>query len=210
MRLGDIKAEALRLMFVNNDDMIKIEDLSDLAGIENYRTYLLNMNGSINRCFSAIERRKVLPLKEFQLNATDAVASGSFWRFDLSRLIPDYYDLERIVYECEDAYIGDLDYRREGNVLVLQYFDREGTYRALYSPRIKRLNDLSGYLEELDIPDEISCLIPYFIKGDLYRDDEPNEASEARNWFEQGLDELTLQRAEKYGSVLTVFSQVAE
>jgi hypothetical protein len=114
------------------------------------------------------------------------------------------------VYECEEAYIGDLDYRREGNVLVLQYFDRDGTYRALYYPRIKRLNDLSGYLEEVEIPDEIACLIPYFIKGDLYRDDEPNEASEARNWFEQGLDELSLQRAEKYGSVLTVFSQVAE
>ena len=210
MRIGDIKAEALRIMFVNNDDMIKVDSLSDLAGLENYRTYLLNMNGSINRCFSAIERKRVLPLKEFVLSQSNALASGYFSRFDLSDLIPDFYDLERVVYECDEAYIGDLDYRREGNTLILNRVNSDGVYRALYYPRIKRLTDLSGYLEELDVPDEIACLIPYFIKGDLYRDDEPNEASEARNWFEQGIDELVQQRAEKHGSVLTVFSQVAE
>ena len=210
MRIGDIKAEALRIMFVNNDDMIKVDSLSDLAGLENYRTYLLNMNGSINRCFSAIERKRVLPLKEFVLSQSNAIASGYFSRFDLSALIPDFCDLERVVYECDEAYIGDLDYRREGNTLILNRVNSDGVYRALYYPRIKRLTDLSGYLEELDVPDEIACLIPYFIKGDLYRDDEPNEASEARNWFEQGIDDLVQQRAEKHGSVLTVFSQVAE
>ncbi|MBQ8399329.1 MAG: hypothetical protein IJX08_05090, partial [Clostridia bacterium] len=39
-------------------------------------------------------------------------------------------------------------------------------------------------------PDDIACHIPCFIKGDLYRDDEPDEAGEARNFFEAAMEEI--------------------
>ena len=59
---------------------------------------------------------------------------------------------------------------------------------------------------ELDIPNGIAEQIPYFIKGDLYRDDEPNEASEARNWFEAAMDAIITGRTNRTGRVCTKYS----
>ena len=57
------------------------------------------------------------------------------------------------------------------------------------------------------IPENIASSIPYFIKGDLYRDDEPNEASEARNWFEAAIEEILLKKISKANKVKSVYSQ---
>ena len=49
MRLGDIKAEALKLMFINYDKKIDAEDIPDLLADDNYASYLVNMDGAIQR-----------------------------------------------------------------------------------------------------------------------------------------------------------------
>ena len=45
MKLGDIKIEALKLMFVNMGDDIDIESLETYAQDEIYKSYLVNMPG---------------------------------------------------------------------------------------------------------------------------------------------------------------------
>ena len=86
-------------------------------------------------------------------------------------------------------------------------FDEGDTYTLLYYPKIPRVSSLTSDEEELTIPENIASHIPYFIKGDLYRDDEPNEASEARNWYEAAMDEILNSRANKASKVASVFSQ---
>ena len=81
-----------------------------------------------------------------------------------------------------------------------------------YSTRIVELrdgritNDTDNELE-LDIPNSIASQIPLFIKGDIYREDEPNEASEARNWFESAMNELHKNKTTNIGRVKKIFSQ---
>ena len=69
MNIGEIKAEALMIMGVNNGNNI---DWSDIQGLKNnptYSTYIFAMNGAINRCLKrlytagALEREpsKILP-----------------------------------------------------------------------------------------------------------------------------------------------------
>ena len=58
MKLGDIKIQALKLMFVNYNDDISIDSLPTLSTDQNYGSYLVNMPGSINRCFASIEEKK--------------------------------------------------------------------------------------------------------------------------------------------------------
>ena len=208
MRLGDIKAEALRLMFVNYSDDIRAEDLLDLGGQEDYRTYLVNMNGSINRCFADLEQKRVLPVKCKLLELSQGTVSGSTVRFDLAVLLPDLFDVARVVCEEPDGYCGDCAYQREGDVLVLREFDCHSEYRLLYLPKLPRVSDASDECAELPIPEEIAAFIPYFVKGDLYRDDEPNEAGEARNWYEAAMEQISVVRANKVSRVETVYSQV--
>jgi hypothetical protein len=184
MKLGDIKIEALKLMFVNMGDDIDIESLETYAQDEIYKSYLVNMPGAINRCFASIEEKRVLPSKSRTLMRSEALASGGFVRFDLASLISDFFDIDRIVRETYDGdYDGDCDYTTEGDALVLdRYEEGDGvTYTVLYKPTIERITSLTDDNIEIAIPNNIAAYIPYFLKGDLYRDDEPNEASEARN-----------------------------
>jgi hypothetical protein len=211
MKLGDIKIESLKLMFVNYNTDIAITDLESYMQEENYASYLVNMTGAINRCFSSIESKGVLPSKAKVLKATDGLASGAFIRFDLSELIDDFYAIDRVVYENDNGeYDGDCDYRLEENTLVLKKFDDDESYTVLYKPSITRVTSLTDNSSELDIPENIASQIPYYVKGDLYRDDEPNEASEARNWYEAAMESILSSRVSRINAVKNVYKQTED
>jgi hypothetical protein len=211
MKLGDIKIESLKLMFVNYNTDIAITDLESYMQEENYASYLVNMTGAINRCFSSIESKGVLPSKAKVLKATDGLASGAFIRFDLSELIDDFYAIDRVVYENDNGeYDGDCDYRLEENTLVLKKFDDDESYTVLYKPSITRVTSLTDNNSELDIPENIASQIPYYVKGDLYRDDEPNEASEARNWYEAAMESILSSRVSRTNAVKNVYKQTED
>lgn len=209
MKYGDIKIEALKLMFINMGDDITVDKLDTYAQDDTYSGYLVNMPGSVNRCFSVLESRGVLPPESKTLTASDGVASGAFIRFNLPSLIENFYNIDRVVSETSDGeYCGDCDYQTEGDTLVLERYDDEDiTYTVLYRPTIPRVESLTDDDWEIPVPENIAALIPYFVKGDLYRDDEPNEASEARNWFEAGIEEILLRKTNKVSRVKTIYSQ---
>ena len=210
MTLGEIKIEALKLMFTNVEDDLVPENLSNYIEDENYRDYLVNMPGAINRCFARLEVVGVLPSRRRALKVSEGLASGSFLRFDLSEMLEDFHDIDRIVCEGDDGdYNGDADYYREGDILVLPRFEeRDGiSYTLIYKPTLKRVSTISENGEALDIPENIASYIPYFIKGDLYRLDEPNEAAEAMNWFESAINEILMRRTSKANQVKNIYSQ---
>ncbi len=188
MRLGDIKIEALKIMFSNVYSNLSIEDLEDIREDNlniNDIEYLNGMPGAINRCFADLESRKILPERSYPLNKEYALASDYFLRWPLSG-VPDFYDVSRIVKESGRIYSPSESYRREGGTLVLPN-DKYSKYTLVYYPKIERITSATSNYYEPDIPDNIAAIIPYFIKAELYRDDEPNEAGEARNWYEAAL-----------------------
>ena len=208
MRLGDIKVEALKLMFVTYTDDIRAEDLPDLGGEENYRAYLLNMNGSINRCLADIESRRILPVKRISVRASSGELRRGALRVALADVAPDLFDVDRVVREDVDGYCGDCEWEREGDELILRDFDEISDYRLLYYPRLPRYAGDATNMEEVPVPDEIAAFIPYFVKGDLYREDEINDASEARNWYEAAMEQIAAARVNKVNRVRRVYSQV--
>lgn len=204
MLLGEIKLEALRLMFVNYDNDINIKDIPELIKDENYASYLNNMTGSINRCFSDIEEKLILPTKVITL--TDSNLNDKHFSFDLGT-ISDFFEIFSVVKDGK-AYESNCNYILEGNVLLLDRTINGNEYRLIYYPKINRITSATGDTTELEIPESIACLIPYFIKGDLFRDDEPNEASEARNWYEQQIRELHLRKNHSNKTVNCTYKQV--
>lgn len=206
MKLGDIKIEALKIMFVNYNTDLTIDELDNAMQDENYGSYLVNMPGAINRCFSVLEERRVLPIKSYTLSPSQGFASGSFIRFNLEELIDDYFDIDRLVCEKEKSYDGNVDFRMEGNVLVLPLIDDE-VYTVMYYPALERVNSETDNETELKIPNKIAAHIPYFIKGDLYRDDEPDEANESRNWFEAAIQSIVNTKQAHSGRIENKYSQ---
>lgn len=205
MTIGEIKIQALKLMFVTYQDNISVDDLEKLGGQENYSKYLINMDDAINRCLADIERRRILPVKSVAMNDFEWNLRGKVARFDLTT-VSDFYDVERISCESLYEYNGNVPYYRDGDVILLMDYNNEAEYRLVYYPKVIREAGDKGIIKNL--PDNLACLIPYYVKGDLYRDDEPNEASEARNWYEQAMSEYRNPVSNVQTRVKTVYSQV--
>ncbi len=104
MKIGEIKIEALRLMLPNMGSNLQIEQLTAPGLTEAYRSYLRGMIGSINRCLSDIETRRVIPPKVFVLtaNAGSVVETENFRHEmdDIQEYIEDFKeDVEAGVFK---------------------------------------------------------------------------------------------------------------
>ena len=207
MKLGEIKIQALKLMFVGGQELIDGDALADYLGDDTYGHFLVNMPGAINRALSLLERRRVLPVRSLELEKEKASFFGKSARFDLADLIKDFYDVDRLVYERGDEYVGAQDYRREGDVIVIADFDETAQYRLLYWPRIPRVSISTSDEQELEgIPDHIACYLPYAIKAELFREDEPDEATVAHQLFENAIAQLAREvRGEHISSVQLIY-----
>ena len=205
MKLGEIKTEALKLMYTNGTQDIGAEDLEELKYNEDYADYLASMTGAINRCFADIERKRVLPVRRFKLSETNN--ENGFLRYWLDELIPDLFDIERVVYSnAYGEYEPRADYHTEGRMLVLRNIDfKDEMYTVLYRPKLERIHSYSDDSSELNIPEEIAVAIPYFIKSELYMSDEPSEAEDARLKYETAMASIDENYSHRSGSVVSTY-----
>ena len=119
MRVGDIKAEALKMTGVNGGMDITYLDINGLQDDETYAAYLILMNGAINRAIDRFVSRGVL-------KAEDAV-----------------------------------------------YVD-----------------STTQPADEMDIPDNLARIIPYYVKSEVIANDEPDSAAYAMSMFESLLETI--------------------
>ena len=94
-------------------------------------------------------------------------------------------------------------------MLVLPLYEEDDgiEYTLIYKPKIARVHSYTESETEIELPEGIASIVPYYLKGDLFREDEPDEANEARSWFEQALDEIAPKRAQAVSQVKSVYSQ---
>ena len=202
MKLGEIKVEALRLMFMGGALEIGADQLVDFADDDTYGYYLSRMPGAINRALAVIERRRVLPVRTVRLTSDGRECA----RYSLKSIAPDLYEIERLAWSREGEYEPNENYVIEGGDLLVPSFDPEADYTLLYYPRVERVSAGTDDKKEIEIPEEIAEVIPYAIKGDLFRDDESSEADAARAFFESALRDIVLSRnAGSQGSVCTAY-----
>lgn len=204
MRLKEIKLEALRIMGCSA--VVDGVDLVDLEQEEECRDYLAYMPGAINRCLSNLESRDVLPKRQCVLAADACERYGDRVRYSLGDMIPDLFKVERIAREdLRGGYQPSADYVREGEKTVLGAIGEDERYIVIYWPRIGRITGLTDNETEIDVPDHIAALIPYFVKAELFRFDEPDEAQEAKNWYEGCLMEISYEAEGVQGRVSSVY-----
>ena len=207
MKLGDIKAQAISLMFVNTTEEIAHDNLLDHVDDDTYGYYLVRMPEAITRAFSAIERARVLPVRSQELVTAAGAETLRGVRFDLGTLISDYYDVERVVKESRAGYETVTDYFREGDAIVIEGFDTAAMYRLLYRPSIRRIGaGTADDYEVSEIPDRIACYLPYAIKAEIFRNDDPDEADVCRVIFETALSAIAMEeKTSRQGRVRTVY-----
>jgi hypothetical protein len=58
-----------------------------------------------------------------------------------------------------------------------------------YTPKLEMITATTDNEKEIDIPETLARIIPYFVKADLFEMDEPELSATARNIFESALSE---------------------
>lgn len=205
MTLGQLEAETLRLIFANTNNVIGDGDMDTVAQNPDYEVYMRGMVGAINRCFSDLVNKHVLPIRSKILDAEKGEWVGNAVRFDLPAVAPDCADVEKVVVDgiYYSGYVADADVRREGDTLIVAggLFDYDTTVRVIYFPAISPLAQSAPYETVIPVPDRIAVWIPYYLKSELYRADEPNEAGEARNFYESAMADILAATGGRNGQV---------
>jgi hypothetical protein len=166
MTINDIKIEALKLMFTNyNED---ISDINDCLNDDNYSAYIPAMNGAINRAVGRLWAKRVIT-KMFTLLPTAHKDTANY--SDLCDVLYPVTDTERLLIEER---------------IKSQNPDSEGVDLA-NKVKVEINNEIVA--RRLYIPADAQALIPYYIKAELYEEDEPSLAMQARNFFEQGIED---------------------
>lgn len=105
--------------------------------------------------------------------------------------VPSFLSVDRVVFSSLRGYDSDVEYKDEGNVIILRSIEKDEIYTILYNWRIPRVPVTAAYDYVVDLPDYLCELIPYYIKAELFEEEEPRLAVVARNYFEAGLARVT-------------------
>ena len=190
MKLGEIKLEALKIMNINNDSVLLIDKMDSILSEKRYAKYLNNMFNAINKAIDVINHKKILPQGRTELSELLANQSAINNRFDVSS-IKDFLSVARIVYEDNSCYQVRVPFEREGNLVVVSNKYVPEYLAMIYDTRIDNITE--GLKDEEEVPglsDELARLIPYYIKFELYQEDEPDLALTAKGTFDQGIESL--------------------
>ena len=211
MKLGELKLEALMLISplaslrcdTSSEDELAGK-ITELMGDSNYSDYLAAMPGAFNRCFTSLESKGLVPFKSYEIEKERLCRKGACLCFgldkiaDLGKVVNVYcYSEHSSPCKCEYSYLG-----RE--LLIRDYYS--GTFIIEYMPRITRITNISSEAEVIELDEDVCALIPYFIKSELLRAENEQEAAVARNIYEQMANEIPC----KYGGYQTSVESVYE
>jgi hypothetical protein len=206
MKLWEVKAQALRLMFADTD--IEFSELEFQTGTiytnANTREKLVRMNDSIKRAidlfyqYNGEQTKMTTQGLDFitvgdkktyynTINLSSNIEFGFPTRVDVMANIPENIgETNNINY--------DFDASTKKIVFVrydFTHFEDKVSFRVYY--KIEKvnlpeaLNEMNYNLNVLGIPEDVQRQIPLYVKAELYQEDEPNMAQQAKQEFIQFL-----------------------
>ncbi len=209
MKLGKIKAEALYMCLANPDisggfdtDEEITEALYQLKSDPNLSDYLNASIGAINRCFSFLEMKELSPVRTAKVTASASNDGAS--RLALNALIPDFLKIKSIFAIKGDSIAPLKDFIEiSGGELLLK--DTADRYSVSYYSKIPRISAATPESYDIMLDDCVCQLIPYFVKGDILRVDDADEAEASMSFFKEAISSVDLSYGGAYIKVDTVY-----
>lgn len=207
MTKGELIVACIKTMFDNDTERLDAETISDNP---DYTSRTVNIIEAINRGFDEVAKARKLPKKTLLLVEGLGNVGDYYTKFDLNEISgeDDVLYINNVAYENGANYDQNIEIKIEGeNTLILPTI-KEGRYIVTYSPKYTKqlsYDDPDTKVIE-DMPSEALRVIPYFVKAELYEDDDPSRATLARNIFHQYLQEIPKTPHLKQTKVKSVFS----
>lgn len=181
MNWGEIQIETLKKMYLNNDNLV-VSDLDEYKENKKYRTYLFSMPQAANEAI-----RKILDVKP-TIKSYTLKYKDSTNKYELKKVVPGYKKLFEIVYNGTKK----PNYYFEGdNVLVVNnWSESDETFTIYYESYHDIIKTSTSASASINVDRELIPLIPLYIAGELYKDDDVQQSTIWMNEFENALLEV--------------------
>lgn len=187
MTKGELIVKCLKLL--NENDGVNIE--SDTVSEDpDYLERTVNIVPSINRALNRLAEMKKLPVKSFEVPFTFENRRKTI-KINQNE-ISDLLFVANVIKMDADYGLAEtnVSYFLEGTTLILPSLIYAEFYQIFYHPLAKHLKEDDADTMQIEYPDYILDCIPYFVKADLFEEDNPNLAVLARNLFEQYANQI--------------------
>lgn len=159
MTWGEIQIESLKKMFLNKE-ILEISKLEEYKKDKKYKTYLDAMPQACNEAINYILSQEPI-INVFRLEKTSTNA-----KYDLKKLITNYKSFHNIVSENFIKWN-----MLTKNILEVNCWDT-GTIDIYYESYLEPIKRNTSNNEEIELDNEFVRILPLYIAGELYKDDD--------------------------------------
>lgn len=186
MTRGELITNCIKLMNDNAGEQIDPQNISSNEDYEERTTVIIP---SINRALIRLAQLKKLPVKNIKIPYSKDNVNITTITVD-EEITKDILSIKNVYLQDRYGNIKtNISYFIQDNIFILPNIREGYEYTIFYNPRPELLKDNLDSDEiqdtvEINYPDEILNIIPYFVKADLYEEDDPQLAMYSRNLFE--------------------------
>ena len=175
MTWGEIQLESLKKMFLNKE-ILKIEELETYKTDKKYKTYLDAMPQACNEAINyIINLEPIIKSKELEKTSSNDI-------YNLKKIISDYKKLYNIVSEYSVMWemltknIIEINGWTQGRIEI---------YYEAYPEPIKKETPIE---QKIELDEAFVRIIPLYIAGELYKDDDLTLSTMYMNEFINNLN----------------------
>lgn len=182
MNWGEIQLESLKKMFLNNEE-ISIEKLEEYKNDKKYKTYLYAMPQACNEAINYMLENGRPLIKSYKIKYKDIN-----YKYNLKQIIPNFKRLDQVTY---DGHISPDWYVEGDNVLVVRdWREPKEIITIYYESHHDLLTSRTKNNYTFDIDNQLISLIPLYIAGELYKDDDVQLSTIYMNEFMTSISNL--------------------
>ena len=114
-----------------------------------------------------------------------------YYIYDIQKLIPDFYKIDKLYFEnYNHELINRTDYILEDGYTLVIDDKLIGNFIMKYQSYPIKIDDETDDDDEINLPDEVACILPLYIASQLYKDDDIALATAYRNEFEVAIENI--------------------
>lgn len=159
MTWGEIQIESLKKMFLNNESL-SVNKLSDYMNEKKYKTYLYAMPQACNEAINFIVSKLGSNESTFELEKEDTIY------YDLSKKIEDFRIIKGIYSKMPVSW----KILNKNTIIIDNWQGEKILVSYEVKPTIINSDTDTNYV--IEIASEYANLIPLYIAGELYKDDD--------------------------------------
>lgn len=164
MNWGQIQIETLKKMFLNNEEL-ETSKLNEYKENKKYKTYLYAMPQACNEAINYIIENGKPIIKTYKLKK-----KYNTTKYNLNQLIPNFKRIYQIVV---DGKVKPEFYVEGNNILVIPEWDSGNSFVTIYYEAYHdMIKSNSSNSMDIELDNQLVSLIPLYIAGELYKDDD--------------------------------------